>query len=572
MTRGGWSLVWKELTEGLRSALARAGLPAEGIERLELSVPRDVSHGDWTTNLALILAREAGQPPRAVAERLAEAFPPDPEQFDAVEVAGPGFLNFRYSGAFLERLAGRVLKEGEGFGRSALAAGTSVVVEYVSANPTGPLNEDSARAAAVGASLVRLLRATGHEAEGEFYVNDAGNQVELLGESLAARFAERVGVPRPFPEQGYQGAYLTDLAAELPRDRALQALEAKDGIDWFRDQALERILEGQRRDLADFGGEFSAWVRETSLHRSGKVGETLETLASRGMVYEKDGAKWLPSSAHGDSEDRVVVKSSGDPTYLLPDIAYHRDKRARGFRHSIDLWGPDHHGYIARLKAAMVMAGIEPDFLEVLIVQQVNLLSAGEQVKMSKRAGEFVTLRELMEEVGADCAKFFFLMRSTSAHLDFDLDLARQKNDENPAYYVQYAHARIASLVKYAAERGITPREARRAGSSLPASGEETPVETERTSQLLRRLAAFPEVVRGAARTREPHRIPTYLMETAAEFHRFYHACRVVSENLERSRSRLQICEATRQVLANGLSLMGVSAPQRMDRPAELGA
>ena len=571
-------MVWNALTEGLSEALRKIGLWSEQrIARLELAIPRDPAHGDWTTNLALLLAKDAGTSPRSLAESLVKAFPPDPERFASVEVAGPGFLNFRYAPAFLESLPARIVAAGEQFGRSASGAGMRILVEYVSANPTGPLNIVSARAAAVGATLVRLLDATGHEAAGEFYVNDAGTQVDLLGASVAARFAERIRVPRPFPADGYQGAYVAEIAAALPQAEARAALERGDD-GWFRDQALERMIAGQQRDLSDYGAEFAHWFRESALHRSGAVQETLAALEARGMTYrarqaeagssdpkpgqhdepqERGEATFLRTHKFGDDVDRVIVREGGAPTYLLPDIAYHRDKHARGFRHAINLWGPDHHGYIARMKAALEALGLEPDFLEVLIVQQVNLLSQGAPVKMSKRAGEFVTLRELMDDVGADCAKFFFLLRSTSAHLDFDLDLARTQNDENPAYYVQYAHARIASILRYGAERGL-----------VPDPGRVTLAEPEAIA-LARKLAAFPEVVRGAAAAREPHRLPTFLTETAAEFHRFYHACRVVGDDPARSRERLLLSESARIVIRNGLALMGVSAPERMERASE---
>jgi arginyl-tRNA synthetase len=575
-------LVWKNLTDGLESALRAAGAWDDSRPpRIELAVPRDRSHGDWTTNLALMVAKPLGLKPRELAARLAEVFPRDPALFEPVEVAGPGFLNFRYAGPFLDALPARILAAGDEFGRSSQASGTRVLVEYVSANPTGPLNVVSARAAAVGAALVRLLRATGHEVAGEFYVNDSGSQVELLGESLAARFAERVGAARELPAGGYQGAYLAELAAALPEEEARAALERGE-LSWFRNQALDRMIATQQRDLAEYGAEFSSWFRESTLHRSGAVAETLAELERRGMIYrarapevgaaergadeadagERGEATYLRTARFGDDADRVVVRSNGSPTYLLPDVAYHRDKHARRFRHAIDLWGPDHHGYIPRMKAALSALGLQPDFLEVLIVQQVNLLSGGEPVKMSKRAGEFITLRELMEDVGADCAKFFFLMRSTGAHLDFDLDLARRHNDENPAYYVQYAHARIAALLRYAAERGLAPLEGGVAGAC------DHPGEI----ALLRQLAAFPEVVRGAAAAREPHRVPGYLVETAAEFHRFYHACRVVSEDRPRSRIRLRLAAAAGRVLRNGLALLGVTAPDRMDREVEVEA
>ena len=559
-------MVWSALTDGFAEALKRAGLwSEERLARLELAIPREPAHGDWTTNLALLIAREVKQPPRAVAEKLAASFPRDPDLFSAIEVAGPGFLNFRYADSFLSRLPARILAEGaldssaaRGFGCHDHAHGLRILVEYVSANPTGPLNVVNARAAAVGATLVRLLNATGHAAAGEFYVNDAGSQVDLLGESVAARFAERVGLERAFPENGYQGEYLRDLARELDEPAARAALAGGAQAAWFRDLALQRILEWQRRDLSDYGAEFSRWFRESELHVNGAVRATLEALTSRGVVYESEGAQWVRTTQFGDDKDRVVVRGNGLPTYLLPDVAYHRDKRARGFRHGIDLWGPDHHGHILPLQAALLALGLEPDFLHVLIVQQVNLLSGGQPVKMSKRAGEFITLRDLMEDIGADCAKFFFLMRSTNAHLDFDLDLARRQNDENPAYYVQYAHARIASILRFAAERGLKPDPQGAARLADPAE-----------QALARRLAAFPEVVRGAALAREPPRLPAYLQETAAIFHRFYHACRVVTDDTAQSVARLGLCEATRLVLHNGLALMGVSAPERMERAVE---
>lgn len=585
-------MVWKELTEGLAAALRATGLHTpERLARLELSIPRESAHGDWTTNLALLIAREVGRPPRAVAEALAAAFPRDPGTFAGVEVAGPGFVNFRYSPAFLDRLPGLIEGAGGAFGSSSGGAGERALVEYVSANPTGPLNVVSARAAAVGATLVRLLKATGSDAAGEFYVNDAGRQVDLLGESVAARFAQSVGVERVFPADGYEGEYVREIAAALPAEQARVELGSADrGAAWFRDQALAQMVREQRRDLDEYGAEFARWFRESELHRSGAVAETLRALEARGVTYrarrsevdrtagaapeggpgetaaELEEATYLRTGNFGDDKDRVIVRSNGSPTYLLPDLAYHRDKRARGYRVAIDLWGPDHHAYVTTMKAALAALGLESGFLEVLIVQQVNLWQTGadgqrEQVKMSKRRGRLVTLRDLVEDIGADCARFFFLMRSTNAHLDFDLDVARRQNDENPAFYVQYAHARIASILRYAAERGLRPADPDAVRLAAP---EEV--------ALARRLAAFPEVVRGAAAAREPHRLPAYLVETAAEFHRFYHACRVVGEDDAVTRARLLLAGAARTVLANGLALMGVSAPERMERATEVPA
>jgi arginyl-tRNA synthetase len=555
-------LVWTKLTEGIAEALRAAGLHTpERVRGLELAIPRDPAHGDWTTNVALLIARQVGRPPRAVAESIAAAFPREDSPFGAVEVAGPGFLNFRYGEAFLRGLPADIVASGPSFGSSRQPGAHRIQVEYVSANPTGPLNVVNARAAAVGAALVRLLRATGHDAEGEFYVNDAGTQVELLGESVAARCAEALGLARVFPENGYKGDYIRDLARALPADEARARLGAGSGTEWFRDRALEQMVAWQRRDLSAYGAEFARWFRESELHRSEAVQETLAALRSRDMTYQAEGAEWLKTTRFGDDKDRVVMRGSGVPTYLLPDIAYHRDKHGRGFRTVVDLWGPDHHGHILPLKASLEALGLPPSFLEVIIVQQVNLLSGGQPVRMSKREGEFITLRDLMDEVGPDCAKFFFLLRSTTAHLDFDLDLAKRQNDENPAYYVQYAHARIASVLRFAGERGLSP--AARASGEFAAPEERA---------LIRKLAVFPEVVRGAAFAREPHRVPAYLMETAGEFHRFYHACRVVSEDAARSRDRLLLAEAARIVIRNGLALMGVSAPERMERAAEVAS
>jgi len=556
-------LIWSRLTEALSETLEGLGWHTpERAAAIELQIPRDPAHGDWTTNLALALARDLKRPPRAIAEALVAAFPRDPDLIDRLEVAGPGFVNFHYARPFLDRLAPRILEEGDAFGTSASEHPLAYQVEYVSANPTGPLNIVSARAAAVGSALVRLLRASGHRVEGEFYVNDAGRQIELLGESLRARFAQSRGRDVPMPEDGYLGAYLETIARALPVEEATRRDAASDRA-WFSEQAIQQSIEWQRRDLAAYGVTFDHWVRESSLHQSGEVDATLAALEARGVVYEAEGARWLRTTGFGDEKDRVIVRSNGVPTYLLPDIAYHRNKAARGFERVIDLWGPDHHGHILPMQASLEALGLPKGYLDVLIVQQVNLLSGSEVVKMSKRAGEFTTLEDLVQEVGADSAKFFFLMRSTNAHLDFDLDLAKRQNDENPAYYVQYAHARIAGLLRHAQERRLAAERSPGAGARLVA-----PEET----VLLRLLATWPAVVRGAAQAREPHRVPTFLMEIAATFHRFYHAHRVVTDDLPLSRARLLLAEATRTVLRNGLGVMGVSAPERMERAAEATA
>jgi arginyl-tRNA synthetase len=544
------------LGEALADAARQNGWePPSGGDRVPLTVPSDPAHGDLASNLALLLSKSVKRPPREVAQKLIDSLPVGKDVLAGIDIAGPGFINFRLAPPALHGVLLEVLAQGERYGQSSDGASESAMVEYVSANPTGPMNVVNARAAAIGDALVRLLAATGHAVKSEFYVNDSGRQVDLLGLSFQARYREHVGKPGVFPEDGYQGAYVTELAAEFPATEAEAAL-ADPKATRFREWSLERMLEWQRADLEHYGMRFDRWYRETDLHAGGKLEAALAELVARGHVFESEGAKWFRSTAFGDEKDRVLVRSNGEPTYFLADIAYHRDKFERGFRKVIDLWGPDHHSHVHRLQSALTAIGLPEGFLEVMIVQFVKLLSGGEPVKMSKRAGEFVTLRELVDEVGADNARYFFLMRSATTPLDFDLDLAKKQSDENPAYYVQYAHARIASLVRYAEGHGI----------EAPANPADRVglLDAPEELALLKELALFPDVVRGAAKAREPHRIPAYLARVSESFHRFYHVHRVVTEDRARSEARLLLCLAARRVLANGLGLLGVSAPERM--------
>ena len=555
------------LTTELREAVARAAvkngfpLPGDGsgdASRVPLEVPRHGGHGDYATNLALALAKAVGRPPRQVAEALVGALDVGPELLEETTIAGPGFVNFRLSQARLGEDLARAVEAGDAWGSWPAHDAPPLLVEYVSANPTGPMNVVNARAAAVGSALVRLHRAAGRRTAGEFYVNDAGRQVDLLGASVAARFRERLGEPADFPEDGYQGDYVADLAAEVPEAEGRAALAAND-LAWFRGFALERMLAGQERSLEGYGTTFDRWARESALHASGALQATLEELRNSGHVYESEGATWFRSSTFGDEKDRVLVRQNGEPSYYLADIAYHRDKAERGFAEVLDLWGPDHHGHVARMQAAMQALGLPPAFFRVTIVQFVRLLSKGELVKMSKRAGEFITLDDLLAEVGADCAKYFFLMRTTSSHLDFDLDLAKAQNSDNPAYYVQYAHARVASVLRVAEEKGLAPPSdpaERRASAALLTAPEER--------ALLVAIAHFPELVRGAAEAVEPHRLTTFLASVAASFHQFYHEHRIVTDEVERTRARLLLVRGVQQTIKNGLSLLGVSAPERM--------
>lgn len=518
----------------------------------EVEIPRDPSHGDYATTVALNLARPLKQNPRAIAERLAAELRAADRLFAAVEIAGPGFINLRLSHRVLAESVQAMLDAGSAWGQSEFGQGQKIQVEFVSANPSGPLNVVNARAAAFGGTLVRLLRASGHDAASEFYVNNVGRQIDLLGESLLARFYEaHEGKPAELPEDGYQGEYLAEMARSLP-STTLDNFEGAPAAEMSR-LAVERILEWQERDLRAYGVAFDRWFRQSELYPQG-VDRALALFRSAGHVEERDGAVWFTSEKFGDDQDRVLVRANGEPTYFLADLAYHMSKHERGFEHVIDIWGPDHHGYIERMQAGMEALGYGREWLEILIVQQVNLLSGGKPVKMSKRKGEFITLQDLIADVGKDTAVFFFLMRRAESHLDFDLDLARAEGDENPVYYVKYAHARISSLLRKAEEENAPDY---RGADYLQ-------LKEEQELALIKSLVKFPELIAGAAREREPHRLTNYLREVAQAFHLFYHHCRVVGADAEISRARLGLCRAARLVLANGLALMDLEAPESM--------
>jgi arginyl-tRNA synthetase len=557
------------------AALRDLGRPADPgavvVER-----PRDPSHGHYASNVALVEGKRARANPRAIADALAERIVAAGRV--RVEVAGPGFLNFTAPADVYQDLVAEILARPDAALRSCapgLAGGARrrrVLVEFVSANPTGPLNVVSARAAAVGDTLARLLDASGFEVTREFYVNDAGNQANLLGESLRIALSrERSAWPPPdLPDGAYGGAYVFDLAEEARRElpEVVDArLAEEERRARLRDFAIERLVARQKADLEAFGVGFDRWFRETELHARAAPRAALDALRARGHVYDADGASWFRSTAFGDEQDRVLLKAGGVPTYFLADIAYHRDKLERGCDVAIDLWGPDHHGHIPRMTWAMEAAGAPPGWLEILIVQQVNLIRDGHVVKMSKRKGEFLTLEDVLEELsrgrdgslgaGAarDVARWFFLMRRCESHLDFDLALALDQSDENPVYYVQYAHARIAGLFAHAREAGVAP----------PADAGLAPLVESEAVELMRVLSEGRATVAQAALAREPHRMTTYLTDVAAAFHGFYHHHQIVVPGDARTTAaRLSLCRATQTVLREGLALLGVSAPERM--------
>ncbi len=541
-----------------------AALNGRGVRVVEVALqkPARPEHGDLATNAAMLLAKSLGRNPGQVAEALVKHLDLEGSFAGRVEVAGPGFINFFLGRRWLEECLREVLRQGERYGRTETGGGKKVLLEFVSANPTGPIIVVQARAGAVGDTLANLFDWAGFEVKREFYVNDAGNQVATLGRSLEIRYRQLLGEDVEVPEDCYPGEYLVDIAKRLMdgKGRGLLDLPVEERGRVFSRYAVESILASQKESLGRYGVEFDRWFGEKSLHDAGDVERVVEYLRERGHVYEQDGAVWLRSTTFGDDKDRVLVKSDGSFTYLAPDIAYHLNKYRRGFDQLIDIWGPDHHGYISRMKAAVEALGYPRDSFEVLIVQLVRLIRNGEPIKMSKRMGEFVTMDELLDEVGKDVARFFFLLRSPDSHLDFDLDLAKMQSNENPVYYVQYAHARISSIFREAASRGVSGvgREAL-LGADLDRLADESEV------SLIKKLAEFPEEIAAAAIAREPHRMPHYLAEVATAFHSFYTRCRVLGAEDEKTmKARLCLALAAQIVLRNGLKLMGVGAPDRM--------
>ena len=544
--------------EVIRTALADAAARLEvslAPSAVELERPRDPAHGDVATNLALTLAKSLKQKPRAVAERLVALVQLPQGLVRKIEIAGPGFINFFLAEAQLAGVLEAVLEAGERYGRGDAGRGTRVNVEFVSANPTGPLHVGHGRGAALGDGIASLLEWTGHAVTREFYVNDAGAQIDKLARSLWARVQQAVGRAAEIPEGGYHGDYLVELAAAiLAREgRRFADLQEEEGVRRCRAIGVESQRAEQDQDLREFGVKFDVIFFESSLYRDGLLEQTLKDLATRGCTYEQDGALWLRTTAFGDDKDRVLRKSDGTYTYLLPDIAYHRQKHERGFARAIDVLGADHHGYIGRMQAAMQALGHPKDFYHAVLVQLVRVMRGGEEVRFSKRSGEFVTLRELFQETGVDAARYFFLMRRGDSQFVFDVDLAKSQTDENPVFYVQMAHARMSGIFRVAA----------REPESVTAAGVDLSVLVEpEEADLLKDVAAFPGIVARAAETLEPHRITGYLEGLARLAHAWYHKYRVLGEPQEAA--RLVLATAVRRVLANGLHLLGISAPDRM--------
>ncbi|MEL7623493.1 MAG: arginine--tRNA ligase [Clostridiales bacterium] len=552
-------LIRQEVLAALSRAEKAGQLPAGEPPAFAIDAPRDKNHGDFAVNIAMIMAKAAGKAPRVIAQIILDHFAKELDWLDKLEIAGPGFLNFYLTPGYFHPVLTAILAEDQAYGSSDFGGGRKVQIEFVSANPTGLLHMGNARGAALGDSLGNVLSAAGFFVSREYYINDAGNQIENFGKSLEARYLELLGEKVVFPEDGYQGEDITETAKlilEREGDRFLH-IESSLRREFMIQAGLQEKLSAIRRSLENFGVHYDVWFSEQSLHDKGKIQETVNILGEKNLLCEKDGALWLKATAFGDEKDEVMVRASGVPTYFAGDIAYHRDKFERGFQTLIDIWGADHHGHVARMKGAMGALGYNPDDLEVILMQLVRLLRGDELVRMSKRSGQYITLDELMEEVGRDAARFFFVMRSADSQMDFDLNLAKSQSSENPVYYVQYAHARIHSLLKMASEGA--------GGSNQPWSQADLsrlihPAELE----LIRKLADLPEEIIQAAIDREPHRLPRYAMDLAALYHSFYTECRCLVEDMPLRQARLLLSDATRIVLRNVLQLIGVSAPERM--------
>ncbi len=525
---------------------------------VELEIPKIAEHGDYATNVAMTLTRNLRRNPREIAQKLLDAMEGQETLVSRVEIAGPGFINFFIKPEAWADVIRLIHRERERYGLQDLGKGRKVQVEFVSANPTGPLHIGHGRGAVIGDVLANILRACGYRADKEYYINDAGKQMDTLGRSLYLRYLQELGRSVDFPEDHYQGEYLKDLARELVSEMGERYLDTpeEEALPFFRKFAGERILQGIRQDLEAFGVKHDHWFSEQSLHDSGELQRTIEALERNGYIYEEDGAKWFRSTAFGDEKDRVVVRANGMTTYFAADLAYHKNKYERDYDVVIDIWGADHHGYVARMLAGIQALGREPSDLRIILVQLVNLLRGGKPVAMSTRAGEFVTLREVLDEVGKDAARFIFLTRRSDSPLDFDLEVAKMQSNDNPVYYVQYAHARLCSVFQVARERGVP--------CSWTSPPDLTPLAEPKEWELMKLLGEYPSVLEAAARQLEPHRIPYYLHDLVSCFHSYYNKNRILSDDEALTQARLYLADALRIVLRNALNLLGVSAPEKM--------
>lgn len=551
--------IYANLAKAALEAQKAGELAFESLPNYVLEGPREKQHGDWATNLAMVLTKQARKAPRDIATILIKHLDTEGTFITASEIAGPGFINFRLDPNWLTGVIPEVLNLEEDYGKVNLGQGKKVQVEFVSANPTGLLHMGNARGAALGDSLASLLAMAGYEVSREFYINDAGNQIYNFALSLEARYLQLMGQDVPFPEGGYHGEDLIDTVKGLIEKVGNKYLNVEQDLrrEFLVRYALEEKLTSIRETLTDMGVHYDCWFSEQSLHDSGFVKDTMEKLEQQGYIYEKEGAQWLKSTLFGDEKDEVVVRGNGTPTYFAADIAYHRNKFERGFDRVINIWGADHHGHVARMKGAMSALGYEPENLQIILMQLVRLIQNGEVVRMSKRSGQYITLRELMDEVGKDAARFFFIMRDPDSTVEFDLDLAKAESSDNPVYYVQYAHARLCSILRQAAEQGYTT-------AGIPQKEDLERLQSNEERELLKKIAELPNEIEVAARLTEPHRLARYVLDLAGLFHSFYNSQRVLVDEEGLREARLGLVRSTKQVLANVLGILGVTAPERM--------
>ncbi len=553
------------LLDAAGTAFEKGLLPSNQVPEFEVETPKHEGQGDFSTNFAMVSAKLQKMAPAKIAKSLVEAISDTPHTplgsvVEKIEVAGPGFINFFLSPGAWHPVVDQVLKQDATFGASAIGSGKRVQVEFVSANPTGPLHVGHGRGAAVGDAMGNILSFAGFDVQKEYYINDSGRQIRTLGTSVWLRLQQIQGKTVDFPQDCYQGDYIRDIAKEVrdARGKDLADTDEKQGVEICARFAAGKILAGIRSDLDDFGVRFDNWFSEQSLYDSGRVQTAIENFKEKDLIYEKDGALWFRTEKFGDEKDRVVVRNNGLTTYFASDIAYHDEKYERGFDRVIDVWGADHHGYIKRIDAAVVATGRKSEQFDVILVQLVNLLRDGNPVQMSTRAGEFVTLKDIVDEVGKDAARFMFLSRSYDSGLDFDLELAKKKSADNPVYYVQYVHARITGILNKAKDEGLIDQIDFNAGSNLEK------LLAEEELKLIKHMAAFREQVEKSAETLHPHVVFTYLMSLASAFHAYYNRHKVIMEDRSLSLARLSLVLAVKKVIRNGLTLLGVSAPERM--------
>lgn len=546
--------VKQTLIQEIEKSIQQANI-VESIPEIKIEIPKDTKNGDYATNIAMVLTKLAKRNPREIAQLIVDHLDTEATHVKKIDIAGPGFINFYLDSSCLNAVIDQALELDTQFGRVAESKNKKILVEYVSANPTGDLHIGHARNAAVGDTLCNILDAAGYDVTREYYINDAGNQITNLAKSIEARYLQHLGQKAEMPADGYHGQDIKNIGADLAEKQPnLMDLSDDERLKTFRQLGVDYEMAKLKQDLADFNIHFDNWFSETSLYEKGEIKAVLERMKENGYTYEQDGATWLRTTDFKDDKDRVLIKKDGTYTYFLPDIAYHYDKFQRGNDNLINLFGADHHGYINRLKASLETFGVDSDRLEIQIMQMVRLMQDGEEVKMSKRTGNAITLREIMDEVGIDAARYFLTMRSADTHFDFDMALAKEQSQDNPVYYAQYAHARICSILRQAEAQGY----------QVEKGADYQTITNDKAIELLKKVAEFEPMIEGAAEARAPHRVTNYIQDLAAHFHKFYNAEKVLTEDQAKTKAHLALIDAVRITLRNALQLVGVTAPEQM--------